>query len=272
MEINKNPSFSTHNTSKRNGSIKYICIHYVGATGDAKANINYYNQRTSNDASADFYVGHSGDIWQYNPDPEARYCWAVGGKRQTCYGGSLHGIVFNSNSISIEMCVKNEGKNKYPNASDWYFTDETIEATIELTKYLMKLYGVPADRVIRHYDVTGKFCPGVVGWNPQSGSEDAWNDFKKKISSGTASKITTTTTTKGSDTVNVELPILKKGSKGASVKALQQLLNAKGYDTKGVDGSFGANTLTALKRYQLANKLTVDGYCGAKTWGSLLGV
>ena len=75
MNINKNTNFGTHNTSKRSGSIKYLVIHYVGATGDAKANINYYNQKTSRSASADFYVGHSGDIWQYNPDPKIRYCW-----------------------------------------------------------------------------------------------------------------------------------------------------------------------------------------------------
>lgn len=48
----------------------------------------------------------------------------------------------------------------------------------------MKLYGVPASRVIRHFDVNGKYCPGVYGWNSASGSESAWNDFKKKIGSG----------------------------------------------------------------------------------------
>ena len=267
MKINKNPNFNTHNTSKRYKEIEYICIHYVGATGDAKANINYYNQRNVNNASADFFVGHGGDIWQYNPDPEARYCWAVGGKKQTCYGGTFHGKACNANSISIEMCVKNKG-NTMPNHRDWYFTDETIAATIELTKYLMKLYNVPADKVIRHYDVTGKFCPGVVGWNPQSGSEAAWLDFKKKIGSGTTSKVTTTT--KEVQTVNVELPVLKNGSKGASVKSLQQLLNAKGYDCGTPDSSFGPKTLAALKKYQKAMSLTVDGYCGKNTWGALL--
>lgn len=60
----------------------------------------------------------------------------------------------------------------------------TIDSAVELTKYLMKLYGVPASRVIRHFDVNGKLCPGVYGWNSASGSESAWNDFKKRIGSG----------------------------------------------------------------------------------------
>lgn len=182
--INKNPmGVRTHNTSKRSDSIKYICIHYVGALGDAKANIDYYNQPSTTEASADFYVGHDGTIWQYNVDPVTRYCWAVGGGRQSSYGGSLYGICKNANSISIEMCVKSKtGKApKSPNDPNWYLTDLTYQGAVKLTKYLMKVYSIPADRVIRHFDVNGKLCPGVVGWNSASGSEAEWNRFKNDI-------------------------------------------------------------------------------------------
>lgn len=75
---------------------------------------------------------------------------------------------------------------------------------------------------------------------------------------------------KGVDTVTVELPILKRGSTGASVKALQQLLNAKGYSCGSVDGSLGTKTDAALRKYQKAAGLTVDGYCGMNTWTALL--
>lgn len=180
LKINQNPNFRTHNTSVRKNKIEYIVIHYVGETGDAKANMNYYNQKSSTSASADFFVGHTGDIWQYNPNPEARYCWAVGGNKIPNKGGAFYGIAKNANTIHIEMCVKNKG-NKSVNSSDWYFTQETINATIELTKYLMEKYSIKADKVIRHFDVTGKACPGVVGWNASSGNESVWNGFKKKI-------------------------------------------------------------------------------------------
>ena len=72
------------------------------------------------------------------------------------------------------------------------------------------------------------------------------------------------------NTVNVELPILSKGKKGASVEVLQMLLNGKGFDCGKVDGSFGPATLAALKEYQKSVGLEVDGYCGLNTWTALL--
>ena len=108
LKINQNPNFGTHNTSVRKNKIEYIVVHYVGATGDAKANMNYYNQKSSTSASADFFVGHTGDIWQYNPNPEARYCWAVGGNKISNKGGTFYGVAKNANTIHIEMCVKNK--------------------------------------------------------------------------------------------------------------------------------------------------------------------
>lgn len=181
LVINPNPNFGTHNTSIRTGKIEYIVIHYVGATGDAKNNISYYNERSVTNASADFYVGHGGDIWQYNPNPEKRYCWAVGGAKMSSFGGSLYGKAKNSNCVSIEMCVKNNTGNKNANSAGWILTDATYNSVVELTKYLMEKYNIPAERVIRHYDVNGKYCPGIYGWNAPSGSEAKWNQFKEDI-------------------------------------------------------------------------------------------
>ena len=70
----------------------------------------------------------------------------------------------------------------------------------------------------------------------------------------------------------MELDILKKGSKGNSVKALQILLNGNGYSCGSVDGEFGAKTYDAVVKFQKANKLNVDGIVGAQTWSKLLGV
>lgn len=71
---------------------------------------------------------------------------------------------------------------------------------------------------------------------------------------------------------NVELNILKKGSKGNSVKALQALLVGFGYNigSSGIDGDFGKSTLSAVKKYQTKNGLEVDGVVGSATWTSLL--
>lgn len=59
------------------------------------------------------------------------------------------------------------------------------------------------------------------------------------------------------------------GSTGGSVSALQEKLNANGYDLA-VDGVFGAETRKAVKDYQKKKGLQVDGIAGVETWGSLL--
>jgi cell wall-associated NlpC family hydrolase len=69
--------------------------------------------------------------------------------------------------------------------------------------------------------------------------------------------------------VNIELSVLRKGSKGEQVKTLQRLLNAFGSNLD-VDGDFGSKTDSALKSYQNKNSLQVDGVCGIKSWESLL--
>lgn len=84
----------------------------------------------------------------------------------------------------------------------------------------------------------------------------------------------TTTSSVGGDKVTVSLDILKKGSKGSQVKSCQQLLIAKGYSVgiDGADGKFGANTESAVKKFQRKQELKDDGIVGKGTWSALLGV
>ena len=70
----------------------------------------------------------------------------------------------------------------------------------------------------------------------------------------------------------MEMKILRKGSKGEDVKALQILLNGYGYSCGTADGIFGSKTEKAVKAFQKAEKLTVDGIAGPDTWSKLLGV
>jgi N-acetyl-anhydromuramyl-L-alanine amidase AmpD len=262
ISINKNPSFTTgHNTSRRTGAISYIVIHYVGATGDAKANVNYYN--TYNRASCDFYVGFAGDIWQYNTDPANWYSWEVGGDQRAGHkGGKLYGVAKNSNCIGIEMCVRNSG-DLTPNSRAWHFEQATILSTVKLTQYLMQVYGIPLGHVIRHYDVNGKLCPGVYGWNADSGSEDAWTNFKAMVA-GTATQVV------GSADA-FTLSNTNKALTAAEVKDIQTQLISLGIScgSSGADGKFGEDTWKAVKVFQTWYEplyhLAVDGDCGPKT-------
>ena len=65
--------------------------------------------------------------------------------------------------------------------------------------------------------------------------------------------------------------ILKHGSRGADVRKLQKLLNARGLCPEPIklDGVFGPTTLDAVKRFQRQAQLPVDGIVGGKTWDRL---
>lgn len=68
-----------------------------------------------------------------------------------------------------------------------------------------------------------------------------------------------------------EQPTLRNGNKGESVRALQDMLIELGYDIGrwGIDGDFGDATEMAVKEFQKAHGLEVDGIVGEKTWAAL---
>lgn len=57
--------------------------------------------------------------------------------------------------------------------------------------------------------------------------------------------------------------LLKHGSRGDDVRFLQKLLGI------GVDGRFGDDTEAAVRKFQTAHNLMVDGKVGAYTWAAL---
>lgn len=152
-------------TAMSNKKNLYIVIHYVGAVSTAKNNAVYYASQKLN-ASAHYFVDET-SIWQSVED--FNRSWHCGGGLQGNNGHTFHGICTNSNSIGIEMCVKKTS------SGEWYFEGKTVENTIDLVKYLMQKHNIPIDRVIRHYDVTGKICPAPYV------DEIAWADFKKRL-------------------------------------------------------------------------------------------
>ena len=173
--IHQNPNFKGYNVSKRNDPIMYIVIHYTGAEGTAKNNIDYFNGGNRS-ASADFFIGQNGEIWQYNPDLKRYYSWHCGGGRQSSKGGTFYGKCKNANSIGIELCTHQGG-------DGWIFYDATIEAARILVKYLMEEYGVKQANIIRHWDVNGKACPNVAGYIGSNAPK--WDKFKASLSEST---------------------------------------------------------------------------------------
>ena len=58
---------------------------------------------------------------------------------------------------------------------------------------------------------------------------------------------------------------------GDDVRAVQRALKSAGFDPGDIDGSYGPITEKAVKAYQAANGLEVDGITGPKTWAKLIG-
>lgn len=83
-------------------------------------------------------------------------------------------------------------------------------------------------------------------------------------------KVETTTNTT-TTTCKVQVQILEQGMyNNTHVKALQTLLKLRGQNLA-VDGSFGNETLSAIKAYQTAKGITVTGKADAETWTKLIG-
>ena len=146
---------SPYNHYKGN-DIKYIVIHYIGATGTAKNNADYF-YNGDRQASAHYFVGET-ECWQSVEDFNG--AWHCGNTRTE---------VNNKNSIGIEMECANP---------QLLVTDKTIQNTCELVVYLMKKYNIPIENVRTHYEVSGKtkLCPNFANTN-------RWIEMKNKIKS-----------------------------------------------------------------------------------------
>lgn len=145
------------NRTKRTDKIKYIVIHDTGNIrlgANAHSHFVYFNGGNRG-SSADFFVDDK-LILKVN-DYEKYYTWH-------CGDGKSH--ITNNNSIGIEMCINVDGN-----------YNKAFDNTIEITKKLMTQLNISADRVVRHYDVSGKNCPQTFN----RGNWERWQEFKSKL-------------------------------------------------------------------------------------------
>ena len=139
-------------------TIRGVVIHYVGNPGtSAQANRNYFESLSAGTdgtyASSHFVVGLEGEVIQCVPLTEIAY---ASNSR-------------NEDTVSIEVCHPDETGE---------FGPETYESVVRLTAWLCETFRLdPETDVIRHYDVTGKYCPKYYVEN-----EDAWAALKADVS------------------------------------------------------------------------------------------
>ena len=158
----------------------------------------------------------------------------------------------------------------------------------------MTKFNISSSNGVRHYDASRKICPN---WSTNNWAR--WNNFKSKINGNVSiNKPINQPNTPliddrvkrlqiacnaqgfsnqvvdgipGKNTLN-GCPIVKKGARGNITKLLQEKLVSLGYNTNGDDGIFGSGTVNAVRLYQRANNLVVDGIVGKNTWRKILNI
>lgn len=285
MEINKNIT-NINRTIMNNRKIEYIVIHYVGAVSTAESNTKYFKS-VNRQASAHYFVDDN-SIWQCVEDKDA--AWHCGGKLQGLKGHTYYKKCLNSNSIGIEMCCYKDINGKLD------ISEKTTNNTINLVKDLMNKYNISTDKVIRHFDVTGKNCPA-----PFVSNESRWNKFKKSLGGNYQPSTSDKENEKKAriktwqivmnNVYNCKLEV--DGSYGpisqtmankhylykttlASrriindyVRWMQNRLKELGYNIS-VDGSFWKDTKRVVEQFQRSRGLTPDGKVGTNTVRELL--
>lgn len=290
--MNINTSFISNNNSYAGQTPVYIVIHNTDnyAKGaNAKAHAKAQHDGNFKGYSAHVFVD---DTEAYQALPYNRGAWHVG----VNYGGRLFGTVNNRNSVGIEMCVQ-----------AGYNYEKAFQNTVQVCKQLMKQLGIPADRVVQHYDVCAKNCPSAIR------AKGDWNRFKQLIGAKTATP-----------TVDKYYRTRKSWADSKSqIGAYKSLENAKKewkqgytiYDWNGkavypvqtsgktvvltgkfeaqlpiirkgnsgvavsvlqsvlgvtVDGRFGDDTETSLKVFQKNTGVKANGTCGIDSWKKVI--
>ena len=162
--------------------IAWIIVHYTGDYGSqgyaektAKA-----MQTWKRTVSTHYLVGDDG-IYQTVED---RHCaW------HCPYENTNKCAACNSVAIGVDLVEhKRDTRTHSVNDRDWYFTDKVLDDGASLIAELAGKYRIPMEHIVRHFDVTGKWCPRpFVGndINEVTGEtgEYAWERFKLLIES-----------------------------------------------------------------------------------------
>jgi len=278
--LTENPCYKTGRKIKPSG----IVVHSTGANNpyirryvgpdDGILGKNQYNNhwnKSSATKCVHAFIGKAADgtLKIYQTLPWDHRCWGVGSGKNGSH---------NATHIQFEICEDGLDNEAYYN--------EAFNLAKELCAFLCAEYGIDPDNVVGHYE------SAAAGYGSNHGDPRNWQvkfggsmdkfragvkamlgyvDGNTVVSEPTkepakAPEPIKTQTTSGVITMNT----LRKGSKGTQVRVLQWLLNENGHDAGTVDGIFGANTLNAVKAFQKAAGLAVDGVVGKNTWKKLL--
>jgi hypothetical protein len=139
------------------------------------------------------------------------------------------------NPGTLAFCLHGLAKDKFTPAQE-----QTMRAIAQALPKTLRHRG--------HCEVSAKLCP-VVDYQTILGLDRHGFLAERQVSSSAH-------------------PVVRLFDRGPAVEALQQALVEQGADLL-IDGLFGRATLAALRAFQQAKGLRVDGVAGQETWSAL---
>ena len=155
-----------YNRPGRKSTPKRICVHYTGDCGAAASRLaqfwknvaaGMFPDKPESWTSAQYIVGLDGEVIRCIPDNEIAYAAANQ----------------NADTIHIEVCYKQKSGR---------FEEKSIAALEKLVRSLMAKFKIPAAKVLRHYDLTGKLCPAYYV------DDNRWAALHERITSDRKSR------------------------------------------------------------------------------------
>lgn len=182
------------------------------------------------------------------------------------YAGHTRNL--NTGSIGVALCGM-RGAKEFPfDPGPTPINEKQWRAAAVLVADLCRTYGIPVTgrTVLTHAEVepvlgvkqAGKWDIARIPWKPSLvGAVPVGDDFRDLVRSVLGAPIAT------------DRPNLRRGSRGAFVRDLQEQLSALGYALGAIDGHFGRNTEASVLAFQAATGLATDGIVGPSTWAAL---
>ena len=266
----------TSNSNPRgNNRIERITPHCVVGQHSAVKVANMKHFKPGGCASANYIIGKEGELLLNVP--EERRAWTSGGEKKingrTGAMNDYKAITFECASDAtapyafkpvvyeklIEVCVdicKRHGRKRLT----WIATPQEAEA-----------YKVAADEMILtwHRWYAYKSCPG--DWLYSRGPELA-RQVTARLG-GAEIVVPTTPANNNNNNTDLEeykMPLIKRGSKGGTVRLWQTILDINGFHLA-IDSDFGPETERQTKAFQKAHGLDDDGIAGKFSWSAGLG-
>lgn len=256
--IETNLKFGTMDKRKKT---ELIVLHHSGVSVlQSVETIHSYHKNHNGWAGIGyhFYIRKDGKIYRGRPE------------------GTIGAHAVGANYNSIGICF--EGN----------FEKETmgqvqLKAGQELVAYLKKKYNI--SRVKRHKDVDKSSCPGrnfpfeqfknLKNTNTIKATEtekDRIKALQTALNKDFNSKLSIDGIIGQATTKAIKSHYLKYFTRGNFVKWAQTQLKRKGYSIGGcgIDGGYGKDTVSAVKKYQKDKELTQDGCVGIEMVKSLV--